>query len=166
MTEETVNTLLEGYRSNLARYECLAMTAETHRRQLEAEERNALANDAMHAQQYDGMPHGNKISRPVEDLVLRHTSGQVSEQIKLWRAEEAEMRAEMMELKRRIRYVDAWLNGLSDKERLVMEEVYIKGYTMPEVAYHSHKLFLNPVTVGTVRGIKRQALKKIYDIAR
>lgn len=166
MTQNDVDKLLHDYRTNVARYETLSLTVEKHRRQLETEEKNMLANEAMHAQQYDGMPHGNKIGKPVENLVLNSTAGYIPEQMRLWIAEANEMSREMDELKTDIRYVDAWLGALNDKERTVITEAMINDRSMREIALNSHKLFVYPLSTDSIRGIKRQALKKIYNIAR
>lgn len=166
MTTIEVDTLLHNYRANVARYGTLSLTADKLSRKLKAEEANALAGEALHAQQYSGMPHGNKVNKPVEDLVLNFTAGHLPEQLKLWQAEAAALEREMVELKTDICYVDAWLGALTDKERTVITETLLNDRSMREVAFHSHKLFAYPLSADSIRGIKRQALRKIYDIAR
>ena len=76
------------------------------------------------------------------------------------------MQGELMELKTDIRYVDAWLGALNDRERIVITEAVINDRSMRELSLHSHKMFAYPLSADAIRGIKRNALKKIYDIAR
>lgn len=166
MTQNDVDKLLKEYRTNRARYETLMLTAARQRRLLETEAANALANDALHAQQYKDSPHGNNISKPVEDLVLRYMDGYTPENLRDWNSEEAETQKELLELKTDIRYVDAWLGALNDRERTVITEAVINDRSMKELSLCSHRLFVYPLSADAIRGIKRNAMKKIYEIAR
>lgn len=166
MQPNDVDKLLKEYRTNKARYETLILTAERTQRLLQAEADSALANDALHAQQYKDTPHGNKVSKPVEDLVLRYMDGYMPDTMRDWMAEGAAVQGELMELKTDIRYVDAWLGALNDRERIVITEAVINDRSMRELSLHSHKMFAYPLSADAIRGIKRSALKKIYDIAR
>ena len=166
MQKDDVEKLLREYRAKKARYTTLTLTADRMQRLLEAEAQNALANDALHAQQYNGMPHGKgKANKPVEDLVLRYVDGYKPENQRNWEDEVRQMMREMVELNTDIQLVDAWLDALNDRERTVVTETLINERTMQSLALASHRLFEHPLTVDSIRGIKRNALKKICEIA-
>lgn len=161
-----IDKLLSDYRVNKARYDHLYLEAMTMMLQINAEAIRAIANDSIHAQQYNDMPHGSKVSKPVEDLALRYMDGHLPDVLKGWMQESEEMQRELRELETNILYVDTWLGALSDKERAVITEHMIEGKTLKEMELTSSLKFGYHMTAVGIRVIKRKALQKIYDIAR
>lgn len=167
MTRDKVENLFESYRDNRARLEHLRIESADLLKQINAEARNALANDAIHAQQYSGMPHTGAINRPVEDTVLRYDGGYQNPTIRGWLDDHARMMEEIYQLERDIGYVDAWLGALDAKARTVLENHSPIGLmSWPELAAASVRLLGEYKSVSGLRTIKRQAMSKIFDIAR
>ena len=166
MRQDDVDKLLTDYRTNQARFNHLYIDAMNMALQINAETRRAIACDAMHAQQYREMPPCGKVSKPVEDLVIRYMDGHLPVTLKGWMKESEDMQRELRQLETNIVYVDTWLDGLTEKERMVITEHMLDGRTLKELELNSVKLFGYHMTADGIRGIKRKALQKIYDIAR
>ena len=166
MTQNDVDKLLLNYRTYQARYSHLYLEAMNMALQINAETRRALAADAMHAQQYKDTPASGRISKPVEDLALRYMDGYMPEALKAWLDESEAMQRELRELETNMAYVDTWLNALTDKERLIITEHMLNGRTLKEMEIVSTRLLGYHMTADGIRGVKRKALHKIYDIAR
>lgn len=166
MLPKEVDSLLENYRANKARYDHLYIEAMDMAMQINAETRKALAADAIHAQQYKDTPGGGRVSNPVEDLALRYMDGHVPDVLKGWLAESEEKQRELRRLGADIAYVDAWLRALTEKERMVISDHMLDGKSLKELEITSMRRFGYHMTADGIRGIKRKALQKIYDIAR
>lgn len=166
MKQDDVDKLLTNYRANQARYNHLYLEAMNMAVQINAEARRAIAGDAMHAQQYKEMPPSGRVSKPVEDLAIRYMDGYVPDVLKGWMAESEEMQQELRRLETSMAYVGTWLGALTDKERMVITEHMLDGHSLREMELTSSRKFGYHMTVDGIRGIKRKALQKIYDIAR
>ena len=166
MQPKEVDNLLENYRANKARYNHLYINAMNMTVQINAEARKAIAGDAIHAQQYKESPPGGRLSKPVEDLALRYMDGHIPDVLKGWMKESEAMQKELMELETSIVYVDAWMDALNEKERMVITEHMLDGHSLKELEIASTRKFGYHMTADGIRGIKRKALNKIYDIAR
>ena len=166
MDQDNVDKLLTEYRTNQARYNHLYLDAMNMVLQINAEARRAIANDAIHAQQYKDMPGGGRVSKPVEDLALRYMDGHIPDVLKGWMAESEAMQQEPMVLEFSIVCVDNWLGALTEKERMVITDHMLDGRSLREMEITSAKRFGYHMSADGIRGIKRKALSKIYDIAR
>ena len=166
MLPKDVDSLLENYRANKARREHLYIEAMDMAMQINAEARKAIAGDAIHAQQYKDTPGGGRVSNPVEDLALRYMDGYVPETLKGWLSESENMQRELRRLEANVAYVDAWLGALNDRERMVITDHMLDGKSLRELEITSVRRFGYHMTADGIRGIKRKALQKIYDIAR
>ena len=166
MNPEQVNEKLENYRASRARLEHLKMEAEELLRQIQIEAANAAANEAIRCQQYTGMPHPSGVNRSVEDAAIRYADGYSGQLARQWENERAEMLREVGVLERSVRYVDTWLSALEEKERVVVTNHIIDKVSWNELSAMSRSLFGYHMSVSGLRSIGREALRKIYDIAR
>lgn len=167
MAPERVKELMSSYRANRARLDHLRIESADLLKQINAEARNALANDAIHAQQYTGMPHTGAVNRAVEESALRYTDGYQSPLVKGWMQDHERLMDELYQLERDVGYVDAWLCALDAKERVVIENHKPVGLlSWPELAASSKRLFGEYKSQSGLRNIAREAMKKIYAIAR
>lgn len=166
MLPKDVDSLLGNYRANKARREHLYIEAMDMAMQINAEARKAITGDAIHAQQYKDTPGGGRVSNPVEDLALRYMDGYVPETLKGWLSESENMQRELRRLEANVAYVDAWLGALNDRERMVITDHMLDGKSLRELEITSVRRFGYHMTADGIRGIKRKALQKIYDIAR
>ena len=166
MKSEDVDKLLLEYRTNQARFNHLYLEAMEMALKINAETRRAIANDAVHAQQYKDTPPGGRVSKPVEDLAIRYMDGHIPDVLKGWMAESEAMQTELRQIETNIVYVDTWLGALTDKERLVITEHMLNGRTLKEMEIVSTRMFGYHMTAEGIRVVKRTALQKIYNIAR
>lgn len=166
MDRQNVDALLAEYRENQARYNHLYIDAMDMVRKINAEARKAIANDAVHAQQYKDSPPSGQISKPVENLALRYADGYMPGTIKAWMAESEEMQRELRDLETDIVYVDTWLGGLKEHERIVVTASRIDGLKWPEIAQKSKELFGEYKSDSTLRHWCKVAMGKIYNVAR
>lgn len=166
MQPEIVDKLLTDYRTNQARFNHLYLDAMQMALKINEEARRAIEGDAIQAQQYKDTPPSGRISKPVEDLALRYMDGFVPDVLKGWMAESAAMQTELRELETSIVYVDTWLGALTEKERMVITEHMLDGKSLKELEITSARKFGYHMSADGIRGIKRKALQKIYDIAR
>lgn len=166
MSPDDVRMHLTSYRSNQARYNHLYIEAMQMAMQINAEARKALANDSMHAQQYNDMPKGNKISKAVEDLALRYADGYVPDTLRGWMQESEAMHSELRKLETSIAYVDTWLGGLGETDRTIVTAHDVDDLTWPEVAINSPRLLGYHMTPDGLRKRYQKAMQQIYAIAR
>ena len=85
MTPERVKELLEGYQSNRARLKHLHVEITELQHAIEHEQRHALSDQVIRAQQYSGMPHTNAVNKAVEDAAIRFADGYQTPLVKQWR---------------------------------------------------------------------------------
>lgn len=167
MSPEKVNELLDNYRQNCARLDHLRIESADLLKQINAEARSALANDAIHAQQYSGMPHTGAINRAVEDTALRYADGYQNPTIRQWLNDHERMMEEIYQLERDVGFVNAWLGALTTQERIVIENHQPVGLmSWPELSASSKKLLGEHRSVTGLRNIGREAMRKIKTIAR
>ena len=69
------------------------------------------------ANEMDGLPRGNKVGNPTERLGIMLASGFTPEGLKELEAEIASYEQELQEKAVTVHFVEAWLPGLTEKER-------------------------------------------------
>ena len=165
MNAELVDTMLRGYKGNKARSEHLRLEIERVEQNLLIESNNAIANDAIHAQQYSDMPHGSEVGRPVEDLVMKYAGGYVPPLVMGLQNELIAMRREYDLCIGCVRYVDAWMQALNEREREVVTLQLIEGLYWSDVLYQLSKKYGLVFSKGGVRNIRNRAMEKICQAA-
>jgi len=166
MQPSDVDKLLTDYRTNQARFNHLYIDAMNTALQINAEARKAIAEDAIHAQQYKDSPPSGRISKPVEDLAIRYMDGYVPDVLKGWMEESEAMQTELRELETNIMLVDTWLGALSDSERVIVRANKIDGLKWPDITRKSKDLIGEYRSDRTLRSMCKCAMSKIYNIAR
>lgn len=165
MNQEQVEAMIRGYRANVGR--CAHLDAEI--RELEQLVRRALAsmieNEVLPGIGLDGMPHSHDISRQVEEIAVRYADGYVPQEIR-------EMLRRLDALKRdrglyagQLAYVEAWMKGLNDRQRLVLERQMIDGESWRKVAEIYRDTFGDSVSKDTLKRIREKAVASITAIA-
>lgn len=162
MDKKAVDRLLNAYRMNTARRDFLRAEIAQLEQGIMVEEMPEI--HAIRAQSYDVRTAGGAQTSIVETLAL--SDGYASATADAWKDELKQMQREYAALEHDCRVVDLWLGALNDREKTVITEHIINGRSMREMAVFSHKYFPYPLSADTVRGIKRSAMKKIYEIAR
>ena len=166
VTREKVNRLLKEYRVQLGRCKylerlipLLEAEVETMKRSL-AEESISIRGAAL-----DGLPHGNDPSDPTQTIGLLLASGYQPDYLK---KKEEELRLAQVEYRKRspnVIFVEAWLKGLSPREKWVVENHIIDSLTWNEMIKDYERTFGETRTKRCLQQIKKQALEKIYSFA-
>lgn len=166
MTPERIETLLAGYKPNLARLTHLRRESRELLRSIEIEEQKAIETDSIHAQQYIGMPHAGAINRAVEDTALRYAGGYQSPMLRDWLNDLRAMESEIASLENAVGYVEEWLSALTYAERTVLTNHHPMGeMSWREMAFASKRLLGNEMSQSGLRKIGESAKRKIYQIA-
>lgn len=166
MLPEHAEEMLYSYRENIGRCEYLR----TMRRQLEREIEVGTAMAAEDlvksgGQAMDGMPHGTTVGNPTERMGILLASGYEPQYIQEVRKELAECLDELRRKERAIMFVEAWLAGLTEKERWVIEKAYFDRLTYNEINVKYIELYGQCRSNDSLRRIKRRAKAKIYAMA-
>lgn len=166
MRPERAEQMLREYKNNVGRrgfLEKAIMEAETDL----AYWRSRLAEDMVGgAQNLDGMPHGTTVGNPTEKMALKLATGYEPEDLKDAERRLAEMRTELRALEMEIVFVEAWLAGLSQKDRWLLERIYFEGFTYNETARAYAELYGIQISRDAVRRMKREAVQKVAEMAR
>lgn len=167
MTRDNVNELLANHRTNTGR--CLYLEAEIDR--LRGEINRAKANLAMdvataHNYELSDMPRGSAVGQPTERLGLRLASGWTPDYISDMERELAGLEREHRERATRRTFVEAWLNGLAERERWLIEQQVIDGVYWRDVLIRYRRKFGADCSLDTLKRVKAKALDTIYDMAR
>lgn len=167
MSPERIDCLFTNYKPNKARLAHLRREADELRRNIQSEQLRAIETDAIHAQQYSGMPHAGTINRSVEDTALRYADGYQSPILRDWVRDLNAMEQEITSLEYAVGYVSEWLNGLDDEERVVLiSHTPIGSMSWRELAAASKRLLGYELSQSGLRKIGEAAKRKIYDMAR
>jgi hypothetical protein len=136
---------------------------------LEMEIRSAYASlvtdQVLASSGQDGMPRGNEISRTVENLAIRLADGWVPDTLRDMNAELSELYRQRDILKNVLARVDAWLKGLTDRQRFVIEHQVIQNESWREVTNSFRQQFGESVSKDTLKRIKDRAVDTIISMA-
>lgn len=166
MTRERVDEMLKTYRFEVGR--CGHLQAEIKLLNMEIERDKAnMAADLVGpgAQEITDMPRGTTVGNPTERYGLMLASGWMPDEIRQKEARVAELSAEFEERSKTVMYVDAWLMGLPERERWMIEKQVIDGAFWKEVGSQYMERFGENVSKDTLKRIRDKALERIYKMA-
>lgn len=164
MDAREVDKLLASYNHCRARAAHIRTQLALMQHQLSVETTNAMAGEALHAQSYDVMPHGNLPGNPVESLVLRYLSGYQPQYIREIQQDMDKAKDELYEVETVVSFVNSWMLCLNERERFVVEKQVIEGYTWSDLLGEYEARYGQFGKEG-LRKMKRRAMNKIYDTA-
>lgn len=166
MTIERVDEMLKTYRFEVGRCGHLRKDIEVLVSDIERAKRG-LASDLVGpgAQEITDMPKGTTVGNPTEKYGLMLAGGWVSDEIREMENKLAEMQAEYTERKKTVDYVESWLNGLSERERWMVETQVIDGVIWREVLAQYQEKFGEYRSKDTLKRLRDRAMDLIYDIA-
>ena len=135
MQKESVDLMLGNYREYTARCEFLEQEIQELER-IAADLRRTMMTDALSgSQNLSGMPHGTSVSSPTERIAIKFADGYVPDYIVDIEKEIASKKDELRRKTPTVVFVTAWLKGLSEKERFVIESKTIGGAFWRELIY-------------------------------
>ena len=166
MTHETVDRLLTEYRASLARCKYLEGLIPVLKEEIEDMHRLFMEESfSIRGATLDALPHGNEIADPTQKIGILLASGYQPEYLK---EKELELKEVQKEYKRKVPnviFVEAWLKGLSSRERFIIENHVIDGLTWNELIAEYERSFGEVRTKRCLQNMKRKALEKIYSYA-
>lgn len=164
MNSDQVDKMLKAYKECQARAKHLENMVAIAERQLPYLEQNAMYLEALGAQQYDGMPHGNGVNSPVENLIIKFDDGYTPKYIKDLKQDYRQAHRELFEVRMVISFVDSWLVALTERERYVVQRHVIDAATWKEVL-DEYEAKYGIYSKEGLRKLKKKALNKIYEAA-
>lgn len=167
MMPDQVDEMLKGYRAAKGRSAHIDVEIDRLRdklsRTIEADRRE-LAD--ISAQQYSAMPHGSECGRPTEEKGIRLLGMKMSEEARRITAQMEELEQLRQRQRITVLFVEAWMQGLTDKEQWLIEKQTIDGVSWKEVSRHYTSAFGHNATMDSLKRMRRIAMEKIYAMAR
>ena len=164
MKPDQVDAMLHSYKACQARKGHLQNEVAIAERRLEYQRQNAMYNEALGAQQYDGMPHGSGVNSPVENLIIKYDDGYTPKYIKELARDLQQVHRELFEVRMVIDFVDSWLLSLTERELFVIQQHVIEGRFWKDVL-DEYEVKWGVFSKEGLRKMKKKALNKIYKAA-
>ncbi len=167
MRRAEVDRLLANHRANEGR--CKHLEAEIKRleAELEREKRDIAAEAVASAtapRVLDGMPHERGISKPTERLGIALADGWIPTHMRDLMDDIDADRRELARRELERAFVSAWLDGLPDRERWIIQQQVIDHVYWRDVAARYALVWGVDYSIDTLKRIKARALGMIYAI--
>ena len=167
MNLDRIQTILKEYKPCLGRCNHLNVEMAILERQIET-----IRNDTVETlaapkpKPMTDMPRGTQIGNPTEKYGGMLADGfKTGEQI-LLEAKLAKLTDEYNDKISTVDYVNSWMSGLTDRERLVIKSNMIEGMTWKETVTAFNTKFNDEVGKDTLKRLRDRALDKICEIAK
>ena len=166
MSPSKVDSMLKEYRLFVGRCGHLATEIARLEQQIQYE-RSQIAEDlaSISPAPMNGMPHGSGVTNPTEKSGLMLASGYTPPHIVEMERELSKLRQEYNEKHLIVLFVGAWLKGLTDKERWIVEQQVIDAIFWKEVVSRFRVAFGEDCSKDSLKRLKQRALEKIYKMA-
>lgn len=166
MRREKVDEMLKAYRFEVGR--CGHLKTEIGQLEKAISCATATMDEdiiTIQAQQLTGMPHGTTVGNPTERLGIMLASGWIPNDITEMQDELKKARQEYDQRHANVLFVTAWLNGLPERERWIVEHQVVDGEYWKEVAAKYKTAFLEDYSKDSLKRLKQRAMEKIYKMA-
>lgn len=167
MMPEKAYTMLKSYKEYLGRCEYLKLLIDDLK--TDAELWSAHATDElpiMGGQNLDGMPRGNAVGNPTERLGILLADGYKPAALAELEQKIADYELELRMKSIAVHFVDAWLSGLTEKERTIVKMQVIDQSCWREVVAAYKEKFGDEYSKEGLKRIRDRALEKIYIMAQ
>ena len=156
MTRERVDEMLKLYRFELGRSGHLLIELQELEREIAAEEK-AMLDDvtSIGGQNLDGMPRGTKLA---DGYKSDHLLDLEEKWIPLKAAYD---RSQVV-----VGHVDAWLSGLNERERWVIEKQVIDCESWRDIISKYRDDFKEKTSKYTLKRLREKAMEKVYLMAQ
>ena len=167
MVPEKVDQLLKDHKMTVGRHKYLVSMIDELKCQAEEWSKN-IAEDivTLGNQSIDGMPHGTTVGNPTERFGIMLASGFTPAGLKELEHEIRQLEKEAHEKAVSIKIVEAWLDGLTEKERWIVEKQLIDGMYWREVVSEYHRRYGEEYSKEGLKRIRDSAVSKIHKMAR
>ena len=167
MTETDILAILTGYHTAKGRIAHLPIEIAELEKELETLKDEILDGlTGPKAQQLDGMPKGKRKSDPTGKLGQALADGTLGTGETKRLEERIASKRQMLETAERdCRYCESWLDGLMDRERLVISMQTVDGRTWRETAEAYAAQFGDMMSEATLRRIRERAIQLICMMA-
>lgn len=165
LDKSIVLDLLRNYRQMKARSEFLRDQIENTAAYIEELKRTVVEDSVHITANWNGLPHGNSISSPVEGLAVRLADGEYPSHITAEIHRLTALKKEYRELCSNVRAVDIWLQALTERQRFTVQQTFIEGHTWPETEVIYEQRYMHFCTSEGLRKTRQKALEIIYRIA-
>lgn len=165
MTRERADAMLASYREDKARAEYLATEIGALTRLRDGLQSHIVEAEISITAPMTGMPHGGKISDPTARLGDMLADGITPQSLRDLTDEISQLNDERALRMYNVSCVNAWLDGLTDRERFVAEHKVLGGETWREtIAAYNERYGLAYSKQG-LKNVLTGAMLKIYRIA-
>lgn len=166
MDQNQVNELLRNHKLAVGRCGHLAAELASLEREIERETRTMVEDVAsVGAQNLTGMPKGNAVGNPTERIGIKLADGWKSERLLDLEEKWLKVKAEYEKIQTAVSYVNAWLNGLTDRERWIVEKQVIDAEYWKVILIRYREEFEEFTSKDTLKRLKARAMEKIYEMA-
>lgn len=118
-----------------------------------------ISGQVLASAEQDGMPRGNQVSRTVENLAVRLADGWLPNDLRDMNEELSRLYRQRDILKSQVARVEAWLKGLNDRQRFVIERQVIQGESWKDVTIQYRKMFGDSASKRTTQRIRDTAIE-------
>ena len=166
MKPERAEEMLKEYKGCVGRCGYLKKAIAEAEEDIGAWERS-LASDLVNSGgvNMDGMPHGTAVGKPTERMALTLAAGYIPEDLEEAKERLKEMIQELREKEMIVVFVEAWLSGLTEREKWLIEQVYFEQQTYAYIISALRSKHGINTSKDGVRRMKKTALDKIYEMA-
>lgn len=113
----------------------------------------------------DGMPHGTAVGKPTERMALALAAGYEPGDLKEAKERLMNMIRELREKEMVVVFVEAWLSGLTEREKWLIEQLYFEQQTYAYIISSLRSKHGVNTSKDGVRRMKKAALEKIFEMA-
>lgn len=167
MMPEKAEEMLKNYRACLGRchyIDTLIGELKVNIKLAESDARDDCINGS--GKQPDGMPHGTTMGNPTERIAIMLATGIMTDDIAAMKKEIAALETEHRAKNLVVCFVEAWLKGLTVKERWMIERCYFDEMTYREINAQYREEYGESCSKDLLRRLKKDALAKIFEMAK
>lgn len=162
-TKQAVDEAVKSYARDKARAAHLEIEIAELERRIDLAV-TALAGDEAgpKAQKISDMPHGTTVGNPTEQLAVKLASGWLPPEVRDMISEARALQDEYDKTSARVKFVEAWMGALSDRERWIITHQCIQQEYWRDILADYDKQFGGYVTKDGLKFLRGRAFKRIY----
>lgn len=166
MTRDQVNEYLHAYQENKGRY--LYLKEEITRLEMLMHELHCTAegDEAFKGKGLSGMPYGGGKSDPTARIAVKLASGDMTDAMRDLYRELRTCCQERDEKQRACRYVEAWIKGLPERERWVIQRQMLDGRYWRELPNLFQKEIGEYYSQEGLKALKKRAMSMVQKMAQ